>query len=147
MNELELQRWRAARLGAAIDKFSAGNKSEFGRRLGYKDGAFIRQMLSGDRPIREKTISAIEALPGMRGWFSEGTEQHAHPGFAVATHEPTDLDADLSIAAKKLVDDIREVDSLGIRKDVFEAMGALLRAVKDGGGLADDDRTHVIGND
>lgn len=69
MNELELQKWRIERLRAAIDKVANGNKTEFGRRLGYRDGAFIRQLLSGDRAIREKTITSIETLPGMKGWF------------------------------------------------------------------------------
>lgn len=62
---------RAARLKAAIDKLCDGNANEFGRRLGYKDGAFIRQMIAGNRPITEKTVIAIEALPGLRGWFSQ----------------------------------------------------------------------------
>jgi len=137
MNELELQRYRAARMEAAIEKFSAGNKSEFGRRLGYKDGAFIRQMLSGDRPIREKTISAIEALPGMRGWFSDGAQQELL-GLPGETAEAIDPDSELSVAARKLVDEIRELDGLGVRRDVFDSMGALLRAVRDRGGLGDD---------
>jgi len=64
---------RTARLKAAIDKLCDGNANEFGRRLGYKDGAFIRQMITGNRPISEKTVIAVEALPGLRGWFSEAT--------------------------------------------------------------------------
>ncbi|WP_075357904.1 hypothetical protein [Caballeronia sordidicola] len=70
MNELDLQRKRITLLRAAIDKATDGNVTAFGKRLGYKDGAYIRQMLSGVRPIREKTIFAIEDLPGMRGFFS-----------------------------------------------------------------------------
>ncbi|MBW9102916.1 S24 family peptidase [Paraburkholderia phenoliruptrix] len=71
MNELELAQQRIEALRAAIEKVSEGNRTAFGRRLGYKDGAFVRQMLSGDRPVTEKTIRAIEAIPGMRGWFSK----------------------------------------------------------------------------
>ncbi|KAK53998.1 peptidase S24-like protein [Bordetella bronchiseptica OSU054] len=59
-----------ARLQAAVDHVSKGNKTDFGRRLGYKDGAFVRQMVGGIRPVTEKTIRAIESMPGMRGWFS-----------------------------------------------------------------------------
>ncbi|MBR8084607.1 MULTISPECIES: S24 family peptidase [Burkholderia cepacia complex] len=77
MNELELARARIAALKAAIDKLCDGNKSAFGRRLGYKDGAFVRQMLSGERPISEKTIRAIEGLAGMRGWFAAFTDSEA----------------------------------------------------------------------
>lgn len=69
MNEIELNEFRIARLIAAVEHVSKGNKTDFGRRLGYKDGAFVRQMLSGIRPVTEKTIWAIEAMPGMKGWF------------------------------------------------------------------------------
>jgi hypothetical protein len=70
MNEIELARLRAELLEAAIQKVTGGNQTEFGRRLGYKDGAFVRQMISGTKPVSEKTIRKIESLPGMGGWFS-----------------------------------------------------------------------------
>ncbi|WP_233564567.1 S24 family peptidase [Achromobacter sp. K91] len=80
MNEIELNEFRIARLSAAVDHVSKGNKTDFGRRLGYKDGAFVRQMLSGIRPVTEKTIWAIEAMPGMKGWFDlEGVEAPVAP--------------------------------------------------------------------
>ncbi|MDF3939947.1 S24 family peptidase [Achromobacter denitrificans] len=80
MNEIELNEFRIGRLSAAVDHVSNGNKTDFGRRLGYKDGAFVRQMLSGIRPVTEKTIWAIEAMPGMKGWFDvEGVETPAAP--------------------------------------------------------------------
>lgn len=80
MNEIELNEFRIARLSAAVDHVSKGNKTDFGRRLGYKDGAFVRQMLSGIRPVTEKTIWAIEAMPGMKGWFDvEGIEAPVAP--------------------------------------------------------------------
>ncbi|RIQ55246.1 S24 family peptidase [Bordetella avium] len=72
MNDVELNEHRVVRLAAAIDKLSRGNKTDFGRRLGYKDGAFVRQMLAGLRPVSEKTVRAIEDMPGMRSWFSTG---------------------------------------------------------------------------
>ncbi|MBA9854460.1 hypothetical protein DEE91_00915 [Ralstonia pickettii] len=69
MNEKEIQEWRVQRLKAAVDKVADGNVTAFGKRLGYKDGAFVRQMLSGNRPVSEKTIRTIEELPGMSQWF------------------------------------------------------------------------------
>ena len=42
----------------------------FGRLLGYRDGAFVRQMLSGNRAVSDKTVRAIESLRGMQGWFA-----------------------------------------------------------------------------
>lgn len=78
MNELELQERRIERLRAAIDKVADGNRTSFAKKLGYKDGAFVRQMLSGDRAVSEKTIRLIEALPGMKGWFEASSENDAH---------------------------------------------------------------------
>lgn len=66
----DLTAYRIDRLEAAIKKVAHGNKSDFGRKLGYKDGAFIRQMLAGKRPITEKTILQIEGLHGMANWFA-----------------------------------------------------------------------------
>jgi len=85
MNDLELNNLRVSLLKAAVDRVAGGNISEFGRRLGYKDGAFVRQMLSGNRAVSEKTIRAVEALPGLRGWFSS-TSASATP--AEPEHEP-----------------------------------------------------------
>ncbi|WP_120291011.1 LexA family transcriptional regulator [Paraburkholderia sp. BL23I1N1] len=97
MNERELARQRIEALRAAIDKLCGGNRTAFGKRLGYKDGAFVRQMLSGDRPVTEKTIRAIEALPGMKNWFSEATigvpHHGAHASPAAAEHKVGASDA------------------------------------------------------
>lgn len=69
MNDIELANYRIKRLEDAIDRVSQGNRSDFGRKLGFRDGAFIRQMLAGTRPITEKTVRLIESLHGMSGWF------------------------------------------------------------------------------
>lgn len=70
MDKLELQKWRLERLEAALQKLTGGNVSAFGRLLGHKDGAFVRQLRSQTRTITEDTVRAIEALPDMAGWFS-----------------------------------------------------------------------------
>ncbi|WP_279212645.1 S24 family peptidase [Delftia acidovorans] len=67
MDEQQIQKWRAQRLEALAAK--EGGKAALGRRLGYRDGAFIGQMLRGDRPITEKTVLAVHAMPGYAGWF------------------------------------------------------------------------------
>ncbi|MCY1253047.1 hypothetical protein D9M68_122860 [compost metagenome] len=69
MDKLELQSWRLERLEAAIAKLTGGNVSAFGRLLGHKDGAFVRQLRAQTRNISEDTVMAIESLPGMAGWF------------------------------------------------------------------------------
>lgn len=71
MNEIELANHRRQRLADAVDAVSKGDRTAFGRRLGYRDGAFIRQMISGSRAISERTVYKIENLPGMRGWFAK----------------------------------------------------------------------------
>jgi len=40
-----------------------GGKAALGRLLGYKDGAYVGQMLRGERPITEKTIAQLSEIP------------------------------------------------------------------------------------
>lgn len=95
MKELDLSRLRIAALQAAIDRVSDGNKSAFGRRIGYKDGAFVRQMLSGERPITEKTIRVIEQLPELKGWFAKFEENEAVATQSKSKHKTSEADASI----------------------------------------------------
>lgn len=70
MNETALQLYRRHRLELAAAHLTGGNVTALGRLLGYRDGAFVRQMLSGNRAVSDKTVRAIEALRGMEGWFA-----------------------------------------------------------------------------
>jgi hypothetical protein len=70
MNETALQLHRRHRLELAVTHLTGGNVTALGRLLGYRDGAFVRQMLSGNRAVSDKTVRAIEALRGMEGWFA-----------------------------------------------------------------------------
>lgn len=63
----EMER-RRARLQDAIEHF--GSPDALGKALGYKDGAFVRQLVLARRSVTEKTIAAIERLAGMAGWFA-----------------------------------------------------------------------------
>lgn len=57
-----------------------GGKAELGRRLGYKDGSYVSQMLSGLRPITEKTIAQLLEMRELAGlWAFDATQ----PGFGV----------------------------------------------------------------
>lgn len=71
MNEALLAEQRRELLSKAINHLTQGDRSAFGRRLGFKDGAFIRQMINGSRAVSEKTIRHIESIPGMSGWFTQ----------------------------------------------------------------------------
>lgn len=70
MSTQSIQDWRVSRLQAMVER--EGGKASTGRRLGYRDGAFVGQMLRGERPVTEKTILAVHALPGYAGWFDQG---------------------------------------------------------------------------
>jgi len=95
MNEAHIAQQRRELLSKAIDHLTLGDRSAFGRRLGFKDGAFIRQMLNGSRAVSEKTIRHIESIPGMRGWFTQadGNEPPALPAVHVADASPEDITA------------------------------------------------------
>lgn len=73
MDADQIAEYRVTRLKDAIQKFAGGNVSAFGRAMGLKDGAYIRQMSAGTRPISEKTIREIEKLFKCEGWFSPVT--------------------------------------------------------------------------
>lgn len=62
---------RNERLTALVAEF--GGKAALGRKLGYRDGAFVGQMLRRERAISEKTILLVHALPGLDGWFGRVT--------------------------------------------------------------------------
>jgi hypothetical protein len=72
MDDADLLLWRMERLRAAIDRLDDGNLNSFGRRMGWKDGSYVGQMLRGSRAISEKFVRKIEALPQMDGWFDPG---------------------------------------------------------------------------
>ncbi len=62
---------RQQRLQVAVDRL--GSKAALGRRLGYRDGAFVGQMLRGERPITEKTIDALARIPQLTDLFRDST--------------------------------------------------------------------------
>lgn len=66
------QPYRIQRLQALLDHVDfGGNMSALGTALGYDSGAYIRQMLKGDRKILEKFLAKVDAAQGgkYRGWF------------------------------------------------------------------------------
>lgn len=75
MNEQELNAYRAKRLSDLLRERFDGNKVALGRALGYSSGAFVRQMIDGERPVSEKTVLKIHALHGCRGWMDQPTQQ------------------------------------------------------------------------
>lgn len=75
-----LNAYRQTRLLALVKDKHGGNKTACGRALGYEDGAYVRQMLAGGRPITEKKIKewvAERRVPA--GWFDLPKTESATP--------------------------------------------------------------------
>lgn len=73
MVEAPDQPYRRARLEALLESAEfGGNKSALAEALGWGSGAYVRQLLAGERPITEKTIKKIHAIKGgkYRDWFA-----------------------------------------------------------------------------
>lgn len=80
-----------------------GGKVALGRRLGYKDGSFVGQMIRGERPVSENTLARLGSIHAARQiavtmsgksqalQLSEPAPQSTFPG---ATQP--DLDANLA---------------------------------------------------
>jgi hypothetical protein len=96
MDSDAIQDHRRKRLADAAEK--AGGKAALGRLLGYTDGAFVGQMLRGERPVKEDTVLKLEGKPGFRAWFGERAPSST-PG------ELSPLEADLLAAFRSIPDD------------------------------------------
>lgn len=71
MNAVELQEFRKQRLLELVGEKFGGNRANLGRAMGLGNGAFVNQMISGHRPVTEKTIEKIYEIHGCEGWFDE----------------------------------------------------------------------------
>lgn len=69
------QQYRQERLRALAEHPDIGGRAALGRLLGYKDGAYVRQMIEGERAITEKLIHQVDTIRGgiYRGWFEKET--------------------------------------------------------------------------
>jgi hypothetical protein len=67
-----------ARLHEAVNKFTGGNTDAFARMIGYLNGGFLRELLAGNKPVRNAIVRRFEAVPELRGWF-EGYVPDAAP--------------------------------------------------------------------
>jgi hypothetical protein len=66
-----------------------------GRHLGFKDGAYVGQMIRGDRPISERFVARVNGMKGLEGWFYPGTT-NGGPEFRAAD---SSIDAESKMAA------------------------------------------------
>lgn len=72
MTEISEQEWRKRRL-TDLSKVKGGN-ANLGRILGYRDGAYVGQMIGGLRPITEKLVEKIHQMHGLDEWFKKTTQ-------------------------------------------------------------------------
>lgn len=86
MNEEELNAFRARRLSDLLRERFDGNKVALGKALGYSSGAFVRQMIDGDRAVSEKTVLKIHALHGCKGWMDLPAQQTSSPSSGAQEH-------------------------------------------------------------
>ena len=84
---------RRQRLERAAER--VGGKAQLGRVLGYKDGAFVGQMIRGERPISEKTIRQLIEVPHLSDlfFFTAGPEGFAPGMRSAANNEGPSADA------------------------------------------------------
>lgn len=71
MTDLDLSEYRRQRLAELVKLKFDDNKAEAGRAFGFRDGAYVSQMLKGIRPITEKFVASAHAMPGFSGWFAQ----------------------------------------------------------------------------
>ena len=86
MDADQLAEYRKNRLSHLADKY--GGKKALGQALGYTDGAYVGQMIRGDRPITEKFLRQVEQhIPALAGWFdAPGAEHTSNKAGAASAH-------------------------------------------------------------
>lgn len=111
-----LKQWRRQRMEALAQR--VGGNAELGRLLGYRDGAFVGQMIKGTRPITEATVHKAESLrherlgiSGARGWFA--LEDVPPPGDAGEQSEFRERPPTLEEAMEALGEAILGMDDVG----------------------------------
>lgn len=106
------QLYRQARLRALSEHPDyRGNRAKLGRDMGLASGAYVRQMLEGERPVSEKRIAQLHSMRGgkFRGWFDrpDATAQRAMV--------PDWLPA-LSLRLSAVLDELRAIEAELLRR-------------------------------
>lgn len=58
----ELDRKLRERLIEALNKSCEGNADAFARKLGHLNGGYVRQIVKGEKPVRESIIERVHAM-------------------------------------------------------------------------------------
>ncbi len=139
----QLDLFRMKRLVDLIDtpRFG-GNKSDFAKAAGYRDSSMVGQLLSGGRPISEKTILKwTEAGLCPQGWFKqEDPTQQIEP--ALPVNRFSDLPISLSARELDLIQSLQMLADVG-REDEVDA---IYKAVHESAGVARKMKDHILKN-
>lgn len=126
---------RSKRLQMASDRL--GGDAELGRKLGYKDGSFVGQMIRGEKSITEKTIQKLVKITEVRDLFTFD----ANAGFTLPANDespqtdppavtPMDVSA-TGLEIGRLYDLIPASDIVRRSKAYRDAVTAILAVVED----------------
>lgn len=83
VQEDDINAYRVSRLADLLRHDDlGGSKAALGRALGYKSGAYVRQLIDLERPVTEKLVAKIEAMKASKfaGWFARATVQEPQTG-------------------------------------------------------------------
>lgn len=59
------------RFAEAFQAAAGGNADAFGRALGYLNGGYVRQVMSGEKPVRQALIERVHGMGGQFAtWFA-----------------------------------------------------------------------------
>lgn len=127
MGSDHIQAARRQRLADLVDHPDFRSKAALGAALGLKSGAFVRQMIAGERPISEKTVQAIETMRGgrYRGWFG-AAESATSPAQSTAPADDWPLAPFVTRADWALLDDRQRA---AVAWEASKAMSAVLDAL------------------
>lgn len=69
-----------------------GGNALLGRRLGFKDGSFVGQMIGGKRAITEKTFRKLQSISELKSLFAPTQTHHRVAEAEASMQQPTPFD-------------------------------------------------------
>lgn len=79
MRSNDRSKHRLERFKRLLEEKFSGNKAALGRAMGLTSGAYVRQLVDQERPVTEKVIDTVHAIPGCEGWFDVDQTEDADP--------------------------------------------------------------------
>lgn len=107
-----------------------GGKSALGRRLGYADGAFVGQMIRGERPVTEKTLRTLAEVRELRSLINQSQRPAAETSASTpssAARQEVSLEAALPVVLARLpgLDDYTAEKVLGAMRAAMRSQAPL----------------------